>query len=133
MAFVSAPLHNVHVQSSLVSGCFKVAVLPALPIKGVDFILSNDLAGGKVMPVPEVLDTPSLNTDSDSAQVLTDTFPACVVTRAQSKKYGLDLSDSFLATEQSPEAELADTVPSPSSPVVVKLPATREAFIAAQK
>lgn len=39
MAFVSAPLHNVHVQSSLVSGCFKVAVLPALPIKGVDFIL----------------------------------------------------------------------------------------------
>lgn len=39
MGFVPAHLHTVHLQSSLVSGFFKVAVLPALPIKGVDFVL----------------------------------------------------------------------------------------------
>ena len=53
MSYIPAPLHHVHVQSSLVSGSFKVAVLPELPVKGIDFILGNDLAGGKVHPVPE--------------------------------------------------------------------------------
>jgi len=43
MGFVLAPLHKVHLQSRLVSGLFKVAVLPVLPIKGVDFILGNDI------------------------------------------------------------------------------------------
>lgn len=85
MGFVLAPLHHVYIQSPLVSGLFKVAVRPALPIKGVNFILSNDIAGGKVMPVPEVLDSPDLNCESDNtAQIHLDIFPACVVTRAQS-------------------------------------------------
>ena len=145
MGFVPVPLHYVYIQSPLVSGLFKVAVRPALPIKGVDFILSNDLAGGKVMPVPEVLDNPELNTESDkAAENNLDIFPACVVTRAQSKKYGPDLSDSFLVTDLfpdtvvtrskgQPEAQLADAVSPLSCPEVVKLLATREEFIAAQQ
>lgn len=32
MGFVSAPLHKVHVQSSLVNGVVKIAVRPTLPI-----------------------------------------------------------------------------------------------------
>lgn len=51
MGFVPALLHNVYIQSPLDSGFFKVAVRPALPIKGVDFILGNDIAEEKVMPV----------------------------------------------------------------------------------
>lgn len=143
MGFISVPLHNVHLRSSLVSGFFKVAVRPALPIKGVDFILGNDLAGGKVMPVPEVLDSPGLNSETHPS-ASSDVFPACVVTRAQSKRYGLDLSDSFLATEQFPDMmvnksqdqigdQLAVDVPSLPSSEVVKLPATREEFITAQQ
>ena len=90
MGFIPAPLHNIHVQSSMVSGVFKVAVHPALPIKGVDFILSNDLAGGKVMLVPEVLDSPDFKSRSENpAQFLPEIVPACVVTRAPSKRYGL--------------------------------------------
>lgn len=60
----------------------KVAVHSALPIKGIDFILGNELAGGKVMPIPEVLDRPELNLESTSAHDQPDILPACVVTRA---------------------------------------------------
>nr|XP_033961533.1 uncharacterized protein LOC117463411 [Pseudochaenichthys georgianus] len=144
MTLVAAPLHNVYIHSSLVKGFFKVAVLPALPIKGVDFILSNDLAGGKVKPVPEVIDSPDLSLDAEkSAEVPPEIFPACVVTRAQSKKYGEDLSDYFLATGQFLEdMTVSDRLPeearsagagSPSnSSELVQLPAPREEFMAAQ-
>lgn len=93
MGFVLAPLHNIHLQSSLVSRLFIVAVLPALPIKGVDFILGNDIAGDKVVPAPEVVDRPNLTLESEYTARKCDIFPACVVTRAQSEKYGVDLSD----------------------------------------
>lgn len=36
--FISASLHTVHIQSSLVSGIVKVAVHSALPIKGIDLL-----------------------------------------------------------------------------------------------
>nr|XP_033942275.1 uncharacterized protein LOC117449038 isoform X1 [Pseudochaenichthys georgianus] len=144
MTLVAAPLHNVYIHSSLVKGFFKVAVLPALPSKGVDFILSNDLAGGKVKPVPEVIDSPDLSLDAEkSAEVPPEIFPACVVTRAQSNKYGEDLSDSFLATGQFLEdMTVSDRLPeearsagagSPSnSSELVQPPATRQEFMAAQ-
>lgn len=128
MSFIPAPLHTVYVQSALVQGFFKVAVLPALPIKGVDFILGNDLAGGKVSPVLEVVESPESNTEPDN----TDVFPNCVVTRAQAKKYGVDLSDSFLVTEEYSEMEPKST-PSTADLDAAKLPATRKEFITAQK
>lgn len=66
-----------------------------------------------------------------------------MVTRAQSRKYGLDLSDTFLVTEQNADAVMARSknqakvkptdAASPSSPEVVKLPATQDEFIAAQQ
>lgn len=43
---VHAPLHFVHLIFRFVSGKFKLAVRPQLPIAGVDLILRNDLAGG---------------------------------------------------------------------------------------
>lgn len=62
---------------------------------------------------------------------------------AQSKKYGLDLSLSFLVTEQSPDVvkpvslgqpkvQLSDAGSSSMSPVVVEPSASWETFIAAQ-
>lgn len=89
---------------TMVSGLFKVAVLPELPIKGVDFILSNDLTGGKVVPVPEVVESSPTTPESDQlGQLLPSVFPACAVTRAQSKKHGLDLSDTIFVNDQVPE------------------------------
>lgn len=48
MGIVPAPLHHIHVQSKLISGFFPVAVRSCVPIEGVDFIMANDIAGGKV-------------------------------------------------------------------------------------
>ncbi len=60
------------VTSDLASGCFEVAVHPSLPVKGIDFIMGNDIAGGKVIPVVQVTDVPYTDSQSD---VLVKTFP----------------------------------------------------------
>ncbi|XP_036003896.1 uncharacterized protein LOC118566311 [Fundulus heteroclitus] len=138
MNVVSTPLHNIHISSPFVSGFFRVAVLPVLPIRGIDLILGNDLAGGKVLPVPEVLDTPDTSSESEHPMA-PDIFPACVLTRAQTKKYGLDLSDSFLAMDQPSEAvrsesgRRSESVFSLPDLDLADLPVSREELIAAQK
>lgn len=63
MASVLAPLYHFHIKSKLASGFFKVAVRNLFPVQGVDFIMRNDLAGNKVLPIPEVVDKPSCRVD----------------------------------------------------------------------
>lgn len=143
MGFVPAPLHTIHVQSKLVTGFFKIAVLPELPVKGVHFIMCNDLAGGKVLPVPEIVDRPDLLTEMDSpVQCGPEVFPACVVTRAQTKKFGMDLSDTFLVSEmdempEKPKKKPVTALEKGALPKlcseVLQLPATRKDFIEAQQ
>ncbi len=79
MQVVPVPLHRVHLDCTLVSGFVRVGVRSSLHVKGVTFILGNDLAGSKVLPVPEV-------------------FSTCAVTRAQSAKAmkQVDLADSVV-------------------------------------
>ncbi len=43
---------RVHVKSTLISGFIPVAVLSCFPLDGVDFIMGNDISGGKVYPAP---------------------------------------------------------------------------------
>ena len=45
------------------TGFFTVGVRSCFPINGVDLIMGNDLAGGKVYPVPEVVNIPIPDTD----------------------------------------------------------------------
>lgn len=73
------PLHMVQkiLKSNLVSGFFKVAVHSLLPVKGVAFLLENDIAG-EILPFPEVDVNPMPSTNLDSS--LVSIFPACVVT-----------------------------------------------------
>lgn len=110
MGIVKAPLHKLHLQSKLITGFVKVAVRSELPVKGISMIIGNDLAGGKVHPLPEVVDNP-LDEPSvlnkDHAAVLT-VFPACAITRAQSRKFPnvVDLSDSFLMDEDTLDSVL---------------------------
>ena len=98
MGFVSVPLHRVHLQCSLVAGVFRVGVRPSLPVKGVTFILGNDIAGGQVVPVLEVLEHPDTLQSDVLEQEYPGVFPVCAVTRAQSRKMGdvVGLSDTFL-------------------------------------
>ena len=87
------------------SGKFKIAVRPQLPIAGIDLILGNDLAGGKVFPSPEVIGNPiaDLFVSGSVTPGSPPLFPVCAVTRAQARKLGdlVDLSDSFMTTSVS--------------------------------
>ncbi|TKS65422.1 Retrovirus-related Pol polyprotein from transposon opus [Collichthys lucidus] len=80
MGFIPAPLHRVHVQSELANGYFHVGVRCSFPIDGVEFIMGNDIAGGKVYPVPEVVAEPIPESDHDELSkkhpdVFTDELP----------------------------------------------------------
>ena len=98
--FLTVPLHRVHVQTDLVSGWFKVGVRPALPVPGIVFIMGNDVAGGKVRPVLEVLNQPEYSTTPEMPPSDPIVFLACVLTRAQTRKWGgaVDLSESVLGS-----------------------------------
>lgn len=148
MGCVKFPLHRVHLQSELCTGFVRVAVCHSLPVKGVDFILGNDLAGGKVMPVIEVVDEPNAFCESEVlSETYPDVFPACAITRAQSRRVGdeVDLSNSFMFPLLSGDAsmdmnlEKKDGSKTENKGVIVsdaeilKLPVSRERIISAQK
>ena len=52
---VSVPLQKVVLNCDIVSGLVMVGVRHSLPIKGIDLILGNDLAGEKVTAIPYLL------------------------------------------------------------------------------
>ena len=83
LGVISVPLHRVYLRSELVSGPVIVGIRPTLPIQGISLILGNDLAGGKVTPEPQVINnTTELLNLAPVKDGPTETFPACVVTRA---------------------------------------------------
>ena len=55
---VNVPLYKVNLASDLVTGSIVVGTKPTLPIKGVSFLLGNDLAGAKVDVDPKVTSKP---------------------------------------------------------------------------
>lgn len=86
MSFVPGPLHCVHVKSKLVTVIFSLVVHDSFPVDWVDFIMGNDLAGGKVYPVPEVLEVAISGVEPDVlAQEHPDLFSVSVLTRTQAR------------------------------------------------
>ena len=84
-SLVTCPLLQVYLDSELIKGCFKVAIVQSLPIEGVDMILANDIAKGRVVTEPLLVSKPRIevgrfNLDDN------DPVPVNVVTRAQGKK-----------------------------------------------
>lgn len=140
MGLVKVPLHQVHLQSELCTGFVKVGVRDCLPVNGVEFILGNDSAGGKVFPMLEVFDKPVLPDHTDElSEIYPETFPACVVTRAQARQMDADdLSTSFMVPifveDFLPSDEEKEMKTSPNlSSSHLKLPVTREKIVFAQK
>lgn len=103
LGVLKVPLHNVYIRSGLVTGFVKLAVRHELPVSGVALIVGNDLAGEKVLPIPEVIENPVFDSviSGELASEFPSVFTACVVTRAQARKFGdsIGLSDTFMATE----------------------------------
>ncbi|MCP4255549.1 MAG: hypothetical protein GY775_19515, partial [Candidatus Scalindua sp.] len=91
------PLHRINLSSNIVNGPVIVGVSPTLPVKGVSLLLGNDLASGKDILSPIVSDTSEICEDSDVTSE--HLFPACVVTRAMSKKQAENNNDSEIDSE----------------------------------
>ena len=99
MENIGVPLHTVNLESELVSGQVTVGIRPQFPVKGVSFLLGNDLAGGKILLTPGMTPVPMQGQDELSQQH-PKVFASCAVTRSMSKQSNddvVDLSDSFLA------------------------------------
>ncbi len=121
--YVSAPKHSFFVKTELVTKVAEVGVIDTLPVKGITFLLGNDLAGSRVCPSdPE--DVPVKVVQSESVTPVVqeqpceapktvalerehpEVFTACVVTRSGAQSQELldvkvdesvvDLSDTFL-------------------------------------
>ena len=76
---IRVPLHEVELQSSIVTGLVRVGVRLSLPVEGLSMILGNDLAGGRVTANPCVTMQPTI---SDGTHGETSIYPACAITRA---------------------------------------------------
>ena len=89
---VRVPLHQIELSSEVVSGPVIVGLRSSLPVKGIDLVLGNDLAGGKVEANPCVSDTPNSHA-SDFVEVIPGLFPVCAVTRAMARRALDQVSD----------------------------------------
>lgn len=83
---IEVPLHKVFLCSDLVNGPVVVGVRPSLPMEGITFLLGNDLAGGRVVPNPQVVPQPMVQERAGLLEEVPDIFPACAVTRAMSHR-----------------------------------------------
>ena len=99
MGCVPAPLRQIYVKSGIMTGFFTVGVRSCFPIDGIDLIMGNDIAGGKVYPVPEIVDFPIADAD-ELATNHPRVFVASVLIRAQANKqaHEVDLTDSLFAS-----------------------------------
>ena len=102
--FVIVSLHNIYLSSDLVIGPVAVGIKPSLPFKGVHLLLSNDLAGAKLVVNPFLINTPCVDQPPDPIeQEIPDLYPSCAVTTAMTKKakqndgkQDIDLTDTSI-------------------------------------
>ena len=120
-SYPSAPLHQVYISSSHVNGPVTVGITSSLPIDGIDFLLGNDLAGGKVVANSLVTDMPCNCQQLDPVPNLD---PACVVTRARKEQESI--TDTLVRESTDEETSQEDVSERPESPRPAKKKATKQ-------
>ena len=63
--FVNAPFQVVNLESELVSGLVTVSLQSTLPMEGVSFIIRNDLISGRVSINPQMVEEPSVESNTE--------------------------------------------------------------------
>lgn len=105
----SLPLAKIHLHSGLVFGDVVVGVRDdPLPVKDVQFLLGNDLAGSLVIPQPVVFPIPA---DVDPILMVDEEgslFPDCVVTRSQVRHCATSMTPSIDTNMESRDSLLTD-------------------------
>ena len=120
-SYPSAPLHQVYISSSHVNGPVTVGITSSLPIDGIDFLLGNDLAGGKVLANSLVTGMPCNCQQLDPVPNLD---PACVVTRASKEQESI--TDTLVWESTDEETSQEDVSERPESPRLAKKKATKQ-------
>ena len=105
LGIFNVPLHKICLRSPLVNGPVVLGVRHSLPVQGVDIILGNDLAGGKVVANPHVSQFPCNDNFFDTPEL----FSACAVTRAMSKAAS-QADQSVSVVEGNPLEGVAGTI-----------------------
>ena len=116
---ITVPLARVYLDTELAKGYFTVGVQDYLPVTDVNFLMGNDIAGGKVIPDPIITPFPSTNNNTKELEdEYPHLFPSCVVTRGMSTQNDnaspcsnesddnadLDLTNLFPENDQSQES-----------------------------
>ena len=120
-SYPSAPLHQVYISSSHVNGPVTVGITSSLPIDGIDFLLGNDLAGGKVVANSLVTDMPCNCQQLDPVPNLD---PACVVARASKEQE--NITDTLVRESTDEETSQEDVSEGPESPRPAKKKAPKQ-------
>ena len=120
-SYPSAPLHQVYISSSHVNGPVTVGITSSLPIDGIDFLLGNDLAGGKVVANSLVTSMPCNCQQLDPVPNLD---PACVVTRASKEQESI--TDTLVWESTDEETSHEDVSERPESPRLAQKKATKQ-------
>ncbi|XP_042875418.1 uncharacterized protein LOC122255445 [Penaeus japonicus] len=87
----TVPLCRLYLRARTFSKYVTVAVKDELPVKGVTFLLANDIAGACVVPDPILCDNPL--TFDPAVQLKEQNpalFPSCAITRSQARKVRKD-------------------------------------------
>ncbi len=91
MGVVKVPLHTLHIRSDLITGFVKVAVRTQLPVKGVIMIVATIFSKWrKYFPFLKSSRIRLVRFSASSKERCVEdltVFPACVITRAQSRKF----------------------------------------------
>ena len=120
-SYPSAPLHQVYISSSHVNGPVTVGITSSLPIDGIDFLLGNDLAGGKVVANSLVTDMPC---NCQQLDLVPNLDPAGVVTRASKEQESI--TDTLVWESTDEETSQEDVSERPESPRLAKKKATKQ-------
>ena len=120
-SYPSAPLHQVYISSSHVNRPVTVGITSSLPIDGIDFLLGNDLAGGKVVANSLVTDMPCNCQQLDPVPNLD---PAGVVTRASKEQESITGTLVWESTDE--ETSQEDVSERPESPRLAKKKAAKQ-------
>ena len=88
-------MHNINLQSKLVSGEVQIGIIDSLPFDGIHLLLGNDLVESKVNVDPILSDKPIISHIPDPIEdIIPNLYPLCAVTRAMSKTQQLDSEDA---------------------------------------
>lgn len=117
MGYMLQPVHCVYIQSELVTGYFLVSVCLELPVRGIGLLMGNNIAGGKVTPSLEVLNSPQRAKPGQVKHKTPGQYLACVVTCTQALKKlqamaadtDVSLCDSVIMSAFSDQAEMGPT------------------------